>query len=107
MLDIVRAEDELRVAQPPNGRDVGCREQRFENDDVKNALPEVVLDDVNGITFDIADEVGLLSALEALLADKALRDTLGAGGSQLARSEFSIDAMVEGNLEIYQSVLDN
>ena len=70
-------------------------------------IPEVVLDDVNGITFDIADEVGLLTALEALLADKALRDTLGAGGSHLARSEFSIDAMVEGNLEVYQSVLDS
>ena len=70
-------------------------------------IPEIVLDDVNGITFDIADEVGLLSALEALLADKALRDTLGAGGSHLARSEFSIDSMVEGNLEVYQSVLDS
>ena len=67
-------------------------------------IPEIVLDDVNGITFDIADEVGLLSALEALLADKALRDMLGAGGSHLARSEFSID---EGNLEVYQSVLDS
>ena len=70
-------------------------------------IPEIVLDDVNGITFDIADEVGLLSALEALLADKALRDKLGAGGIHLTRSEFSIDAMVEGNLEVYQSVLDN
>ena len=68
-------------------------------------IPEIVLDDVNGITFDIADEAGLLSALDALLANKQLRDTLGAGGSHLARSEFSIDAMVEGNLNVYQSVL--
>tara|TARA_E500000178_G_scaffold60971_1_gene57589 strand:+ start:693 stop:1775 length:1083 start_codon:yes stop_codon:yes gene_type:complete len=68
-------------------------------------IPEIVLDDVNGITFDIADEVGLLSALDALLADKALRDRLGAGGSHLARSEFSLDAMVEGNLKVYRSVL--
>ena len=60
---------------------------------------------MNGITFDIADEAGLLSALDALLADTALRDTLGAGGSHLARSEFSIDAMVEGNLAVYRSVL--
>ena len=68
-------------------------------------IPEIVLDDVNGITFDIADEAGLLSALDALLANKQLRDTLGAGGIHLARSEFSIDAMVEGNLNVYQSVL--
>ncbi len=70
-------------------------------------IPEIILDDVNGITFDIADEVGLLSALDALLADKALRDRLGASGSHLARSEFSLDAMVEGNLKVYQSVLDS
>ena len=68
-------------------------------------IPEIVLDDVNGTTFDIADEAGLRSALDTLLADQALRDTLGAGGSHLARSEFSIDAMVEGNLAVYRSVL--
>ena len=68
-------------------------------------IPEIVLDGVNGITFDIADEAGLSSALDALLANQGLRDTLGTGGSHLARSEFSIDAMVEGNLKVYQSVL--
>jgi glycosyltransferase involved in cell wall biosynthesis len=68
-------------------------------------IPEVVLDDVNGITFAIADEAGLYSALDALLANQQLRDTLGAGGSHLARSEFSIGAMVEGNLAVYRSVL--
>ena len=68
-------------------------------------IPEIVLDDVNGITFDVGDEAGLLRALDALLEDKELRDALGAGGSHLARSEFSIDAMVEGNLKVYQSVL--
>lgn len=68
-------------------------------------IPEIVLDDVNGITFDIADEARLYGALDVLLANQELRDTLGAGGSRLARSEFSIDAMVDGNLAVYQSVL--
>ena len=68
-------------------------------------IPEIVRDDVNGITFEIADEAGLLRALDDLLADKELRDALGAGGRHLMRSEFSIDAMVEGNLKVYQSVL--
>ena len=68
-------------------------------------IPEIVLDDVNGITFDIGDEPGLLGALDALLANQEVRNTLGAGGRTLARSEFSIDAMVEGNLRVYQSVL--
>jgi len=70
-------------------------------------IPEIIFDDVNGITFDIADEAGLLSALDALLSNQELRDRLGAGGSHLAHSEFSIDAMVEGNLKVYQSVLDS
>ncbi len=68
-------------------------------------IPEIVFDDVNGITFDVADEAGLYSALDTLLANQELRDTLGEGGSHLAHSEFSIDAMVEGNLKVYQSVL--
>jgi len=70
-------------------------------------IPEIILDDLNGITFDIADEAGLLNALDALLSNQELRDRLGAGGSHLAHSEFSIDAMVEGNLKVYQSVLDS
>jgi len=48
-----------------------------------------------------------LSALDALLSNQELRDRLGAGGSRLAHSEFSIDAMVEGDLKVYQSVLDS
>ena len=68
-------------------------------------IPEIVLDDVNGITFDIGDEPGPLGALDALLANQELRNTLGAGGRTMARSEFSIDAMAEGNLRVYQSAL--
>ena len=68
-------------------------------------IPEIVLDNVNGITFDVADEAGLYGALDTLLSNQELRDTLGEGGSHLAHSEFSIDAMVEGNLKVYQSVL--
>ena len=70
-------------------------------------IPEIILDDVNGITFDVADEAGLYRALDTLLANQELRDTLGEGGSHLARTEFSVDAMVEGNLAVYQSILGN
>ena len=70
-------------------------------------IPEIVLDNVNGITFDVADEAGLYGALDTLLSNQELRDTLGEGGSHLAHSEFSIDAMVEGNLKVYQSVLSS
>jgi glycosyltransferase involved in cell wall biosynthesis len=68
-------------------------------------IPEIVLDDVNGITFAIADEAALLAALSGLLESRELRDALGAGGRHLAGSEFSVDAMVEGNLRVYRSLL--
>ena len=42
VLHIVRAEYEVRVAQTANGRDVSCREQRFQNHHVVNLLAQCV-----------------------------------------------------------------
>ena len=68
-------------------------------------IPEIVRDDANGMTFEVGDEAALYSALDRLLANPELRETLGNGGSGLARTEFSIDTMVDGNLQAYNSVL--
>ncbi|HSQ06805.1 MAG TPA: hypothetical protein VLM84_03815, partial [Chromatiaceae bacterium] len=46
------------------------------------------------------------AALESLLGDADLRRRLGEGGRALMRREFSIDAMVEGNLSLYREILD-
>jgi glycosyltransferase involved in cell wall biosynthesis len=39
-----------------------------------------------------------------LLADPDLRRRMGEAGRALVRREFSLDAMVEGNLAVYRSL---
>ena len=68
-------------------------------------IPEIVRDGHNGMTFEVGDSAALKAQLEQLLSDRALRDQLGEGGRLLAHSEFSIEAMVEGNFQAYQELL--
>lgn len=68
-------------------------------------IPEIVIHGENGLTFDVGDVDTLSEHINALLSDSVLRETLGARGRELANSLFSVDAMVEGNLEVYQSLL--
>ena len=69
-------------------------------------IPEVVRHDENGLTFDVGDVGALKQHLVHLLSDRRLRDRLGEEGRRLATSAFSIDAMVEGNLAVYHSLLE-
>lgn len=68
-------------------------------------LPEAVEDGVNGILVPPGDVAALTQALQQLLDDAALRQRLGAAGRSRVLSEFSIDAMVDGNLAVYSKVL--
>ena len=52
--------------------------------------------------MDVADD---LLAVTALAADPALRRRFGAAGRARILAEFSIDAMVDGNLRVYRQVL--
>ncbi|WP_295389974.1 glycosyltransferase [uncultured Thiodictyon sp.] len=67
-------------------------------------IPEAVRDGENGVLVPPGDSDALGAALGALLADPARRRALGAGGRALMVCEFSIDAMVEGNLAVYQEL---
>jgi glycosyltransferase involved in cell wall biosynthesis len=69
-------------------------------------IPEIVRHDENGLTFDVGDVGALKQHLAHLLSDRGLRDRLGGEGRRLATSAFSIDAMVEGNLAVYNSLLE-
>jgi glycosyltransferase involved in cell wall biosynthesis len=64
-------------------------------------IPEAVRDGENGLLVPPGDAATLGAAVGALLADPGRRRTLGAGGQALMAREFSIDAMVEGNLAVY------
>ena len=68
-------------------------------------IPEIVRDGVNGILVPPKDVAALTRAITQLLADPARARALGDHGRELARREFSIDAMVEGNLRVYRELL--
>ena len=68
-------------------------------------LPEAVQDGVTGILCPPGDVAALGAAIDRLAGDPALRARYGAAGRARILAEFSIDAMVVGNLRIYRKVL--
>lgn len=66
-------------------------------------IPEVVRHEVNGLLISPGDRPALTEAIELLLGDAELRRRFGEAGRQVAQ-EFSIDAMVEGNLAVYSAL---
>lgn len=68
-------------------------------------MPEAVADGISGRLVEPGDVAGLTEALRALLADPELRRRMGEAGRARIRQEFSVDAMVEGNLAVYHRVL--
>jgi glycosyltransferase involved in cell wall biosynthesis len=67
-------------------------------------IPEAVRDGENGLLVPPGDIAALRAAIGTLLADPVRRRVLGAGGQALMAREFSIDAMVEGNLAVYREL---
>jgi glycosyltransferase involved in cell wall biosynthesis len=68
-------------------------------------IPEAVHDGVNGRLVPPNDPGRLAAALDELLGDPSLRRRLGEAGRRLVRETFSIEAMVSGNLAVYQELL--
>jgi glycosyltransferase involved in cell wall biosynthesis len=67
-------------------------------------IPEIVRPGLNGELIDPGDVSVLSGHLIRLLGDASLRQRYGAAGRALTLAEFSIDAMVEGNLQVYREV---
>lgn len=68
-------------------------------------LPEAVADGVSGLLVPPGDVAALTAAMRGLLDDAGLRRRLGEAGRARILAEFSVDAMVEGNLAVYRKVL--
>ena len=68
-------------------------------------IPEAVRDGENGLLVPPGDAAALGAAVGALLGDPERRQALGTGGQALMAREFSIDAMVEGNLSVYRELV--
>lgn len=68
-------------------------------------MPEVVHDEINGLLAPAGDTGALIEAIGRLLSDRELRVRMGQAGRSLVESKFSIDRMVEGNLQVYRDLL--
>ncbi len=68
-------------------------------------IPEAVREGVNGLLVPPGDVAALGQAIARLLRDPDLARRLGRGGRILMSAEFSIQAMVEGNLAVYRELL--
>jgi glycosyltransferase involved in cell wall biosynthesis len=69
-------------------------------------IPEAVRHDENGLLVPPADPAALTAALAGLLRDSDKARRLGDGGRRLVEREFSIAAMVDGNLRVYRELLE-
>lgn len=67
-------------------------------------IPEAVREGVNGLLVPSGDVTALGAAIGRLLRDPELARRLGRGGRVLMSAEFSIPAMVEGNLAVYREL---
>jgi glycosyltransferase involved in cell wall biosynthesis len=68
-------------------------------------IPEAVDEGVTGLLVAPSDSGALSDALIRLVQDPDLRHRLGAAGAQFMRDDFSVDAMADGNLEVYTELL--
>ena len=63
-------------------------------------------DGVNGLLVPPADSRALADAAIRLLQDRDLARRMGKEGRLIAKRRFSIEAMVEGNLKVYRSLME-
>jgi glycosyltransferase involved in cell wall biosynthesis len=61
---------------------------------------------VTGLLVPVRDVAALADAIERLLSDVELRQSMGAAGRKLAEREFGIENVVGAHLKIYQELLD-
>jgi glycosyltransferase involved in cell wall biosynthesis len=69
------------------------------------SLPEVVVDGETGVLVPPGDVGALAAAIEGLAGDPGRRARLGAAAHDRASSTFSLEAMVERTVEVYQEAL--
>ena len=65
-------------------------------------IPEVVADGETGLLVPPRDAAAMASAIVRLLADRSLRERMGAAGLAHVRERFSAEIMVKKTLEVYE-----
>lgn len=70
-------------------------------------LPEAIQEEKTGILIEPGDIPALTTALKRLIDDGDLRHTLGSAGRKRIMSDFSVETMARGNLDVYRKVLNH
>lgn len=68
-------------------------------------IPEIIKDGETGILIDVGDHATLAKAIEKLANDSALRTKYINESLQFIRHEFSLEKMIEGNLQVYKKCM--
>ena len=68
-------------------------------------IPEIVRNEQNGLLIAPQNVEQLRDAMLRLLSDVVQAQAWGAAGKEIVKTEFSINAMVDGNFRIYQSLI--
>jgi glycosyltransferase involved in cell wall biosynthesis len=64
-----------------------------------------VKDGLNGILVPIKDVDALARAIRTLLNSPEMRARMGQAGRQLVKEKFSLGTVIDGTLDVYQSML--
>jgi glycosyltransferase involved in cell wall biosynthesis len=72
--------------------------------DVPSGVREVNQDGVTGLEVPMRDVGALAEAMRTLAEDAELRDRLGRAGRERVRQRFSLAAMTDAHLKLYQQV---
>lgn len=67
-------------------------------------IPEIVRDGVDGLIVPVRDPHGIAREVRRLLGDAALSRRLRESGRSRVREDFSVAAMVRGNLSVYREL---
>lgn len=70
-------------------------------------IPEMIQHQKTGLLIPCGSFIDLASSLENLIANPELRIELNQNAKRLAKVEFSVDAMVKGNIKVYQNLSKN
>lgn len=68
-------------------------------------IPEIIEDGETGVLCPPGDAGALATAIAGMVADRKAARTMGGRARARIETRFSVDAMVEGNLEVYRQVV--
>ena len=70
------------------------------------ALPDVIHSPKGGLAVKTRDSAAIAGAIQRLLQDKELRESMGRQGRQIAEHEYSLSLYVQRHLELYQMAIN-